>query len=151
MRKHQETKTKVLWPQFFYKNLELSLECVLCSSQCSGQDQAYSSCCIHMPLWKNMFSSCAACHPVWLAHHVWLALWLYNLLMGLLLNPQSTNCLELWIKLTGAWAFSFSLPHLLAPFSRVPPPLTCHGKHTMTGHGASRESTTTDTHVPPLL
>lgn len=32
--------------------------------QCSRQDQAYSSCCIHMPLWKNMFSSCAACSVI---------------------------------------------------------------------------------------
>lgn len=77
---------------------------------------------VHMPLWKNMFLPCAACLP-----HVACPCQYTLYTCEPPLNPQRINYLMLWIKLAVAW--DFSPPHLLAPFSQVPPSLEMKTQH----------------------
>lgn len=57
MRTHQESQTRVLWPQFL-QNPELVLECVF--TLLPGVAGFTSAVVIHVPL-KTVSSQCAAC------------------------------------------------------------------------------------------
>lgn len=67
-----------------------------------------------MLLWKKHVLPCVVCpwlYTTWTHEHCTCVT---------CLNPQSTNCLELWIKL--AIAQNFSLLHLSAPLTQFLPP-----------------------------
>ena len=114
------------WGLSFFKNLELSLECVytflpgvlerscvyfkfLTTACC-----CYSMKCLHTSTVKLIFcylQLVIACSNENLWRHDYVTFF----------NPRSIDCQRLWIK----WSIAcdFNLHHVLAPLSQIPPPL----------------------------
>lgn len=107
VRKLQENKSRVLWPQS-PQDTELLFECIFTlPSGVVDQSVFTSTVDIHMPLWKNTLLPCVACFVI------------KHLTHGIPFNHQNINCPVVLIKpaLDGTLAH----PQSEVPFSRLMP------------------------------